>query len=189
MIDLKNKKILLIDLDGTLIETISGETFPKGLWDTKFKLGTLHQIHNMVEHGSLRHCCIITNQGGVEMGYTRLNIMDTKINYCAAAIQDSCGSKLLTCRANYCATNDKEYVFRKPNPGMVIDYFNWLYQKEGIGEKKAKEWSIMVGDASGLPGQFSDSDKKTAENAGIDYMDINDFLNYNFNNEEEFYLP
>ena len=35
MIDLKNKKILLIDLDGTLIETISGETFPKGLWDMK----------------------------------------------------------------------------------------------------------------------------------------------------------
>lgn len=58
MIDLKNKKILLIDLDGTLIETISGETFPKGLWDMKFKLGTLHQIHNMVEHGSLRHCCL-----------------------------------------------------------------------------------------------------------------------------------
>lgn len=33
----------------------------------------------------------------------------------------------------------------------------------------------MVGDASGLEGQFSDSDKKFAENAGIDYMDVNEF--------------
>ena len=33
-------------------------------------------------------------------------------------------------------------------------------------------------DASGKEGQFSDSDKKTAENFGIDYMDVNDFVNY-----------
>jgi hypothetical protein len=36
----------------------------------------------------------------------------------------------------------------------------------------------MIGDASGKLGQFSDSDKKTAENYGIDYMDIEDFKNY-----------
>ena len=34
---------------------------------------------------------------------------------------------------------------------------------------------LMVGDASGLPGQFSDSDKQTAENAGVDYMDVSEF--------------
>jgi hypothetical protein len=33
----------------------------------------------------------------------------------------------------------------------------------------------MIGDASGKEGQFSDSDKKTAENFGIDYLDIEDF--------------
>ena len=35
----------------------------------------------------------------------------------------------------------------------------------------------MIGDASGKEGQFSDSDKKTAENFGIDYMDVEDFIN------------
>lgn len=35
----------------------------------------------------------------------------------------------------------------------------------------------MIGDASGKEGSFSDSDKKTAENFGIDYMDVQDFIN------------
>ena len=34
----------------------------------------------------------------------------------------------------------------------------------------------MIGDASGKEGQFSDSDKKTAENFGIDYLDMEDFV-------------
>ena len=39
--------------------------------------------------------------------------------------------------------------------------------------------SLMIGDASGKEGQFSDSDKKTAENFCIDYIDVNDFVNTN----------
>lgn len=34
----------------------------------------------------------------------------------------------------------------------------------------------MIGDASGKEGQFSDSDKQTAINFGIDYYDVNDFI-------------
>lgn len=41
----------------------------------------------------------------------------------------------------------------------------------------SKSSMIMIGDASGKPGDFSDSDKKCAENFGIDYLDIEDFLN------------
>lgn len=32
----------------------------------------------------------------------------------------------------------------------------------------------MIGDASGKEGQLSDSDKKTAENFGCEYMDVDD---------------
>lgn len=35
---------------------------------------------------------------------------------------------------------------------------------------------LMIGDASGKEGQFSDSDKKTAENFGCEYMDVDDFV-------------
>ena len=41
-----------------------------------------------------------------------------------------------------------------------------------------KSVSLMIGDASGKEGQFSNSDKKTAENFGIDYMDVDDFIKY-----------
>jgi hypothetical protein len=34
----------------------------------------------------------------------------------------------------------------------------------------------MIGDASGKPGDFSDSDKKFAENLQIDYIDVDDLL-------------
>lgn len=40
---------------------------------------------------------------------------------------------------------------------------------------------LMIGDASGKEGQFSDSDKKTAENFGCEYMDVDDFV-YKYNN-------
>ena len=39
-----------------------------------------------------------------------------------------------------------------------------------------KSQSLMIGDASGKEGQFSNTDKKTAENFGIDYLDVDDFV-------------
>ena len=50
-----------------------------------------------------------------------------------------------------------------------VDYY------DNIDDLKSK--SLMIGDESGKEEQFSDSDKKTAENFGIDYMDVEDFLN------------
>jgi hypothetical protein len=52
------------------------------------------------------------------------------------------------------------------------------YINDELSEEELKSETLMIGDASGKEGQFSDSDKKCAENFGIDYMDINDFLNY-----------
>lgn len=39
----------------------------------------------------------------------------------------------------------------------------------------------MIVDDFGKEGQFSDSDKKTAENFGCEYMDVDDFV-YKYNN-------
>lgn len=69
--------------------------------------------------------------------------------------------------------NEIENIYRKPNTGMLE---NLVERYVGDDIEYIKQKSLMIGDASGKEGQFSDSDKKTAENFGIDYMDVNDFV-------------
>ena len=165
---LKNKKIIFWDLDGTLIETISGETFPKGIWDMRIKFDVLDAIKRL----NPEYILIVSNQGGIESGFVDRYDFKSKSEYITRAIGEYCGCK---CYGMYCETNNKLDLYRKPNTGMleelmesyVGDDFDYIKQK-----------SLMIGDASGKEGQFSDSDKKTAENFGIDYMDVNDFVNY-----------
>ena len=68
---------------------------------------------------------------------------------------------------------DENNPCRKPNPGMLEQVVKQLKNKNITIDKSDM---VMIGDASGKEGNFSDSDKKTAENFGIDYIDIDDFL-------------
>ena len=164
---LKNKNILFCDLDGTLIETISGDTFPKGIWDMKLRFDVLDTIEKL----NPEYVLIVSNQGGIESGFVDRHDFKSKSEYITRAIREYCGCE---CYTMYCETNNKSDPYRKPNTKMletlledyVGDDFDFIKQK-----------SLMIGDASGKEGQFSDSDKKTAENFGIDYMDVNDFVN------------
>lgn len=56
---MKKCKLLITDLDGTLIETVSGDTFPKGIWDMKIKPDVFEAIKNYAPDDIL----IISNQG------------------------------------------------------------------------------------------------------------------------------
>ena len=69
--------------------------------------------------------------------------------------------------------DDKKNEMRKPNTGMLSKMLN----SHSISSFYDKDDMLMIGDASGLPGQFSNSDKKCAENFGIDYLDVSDFAN------------
>lgn len=55
---------------------------------------------------------------------------------------------------------------------MLTRCLKHLFRSDNL----TKNDCLMIGDASGKEGQFSDSDKKTAENFGIDYMDVKDFV-------------
>ena len=61
---MKEYKVIFADLDGTLIDIISGETFPKGILDMRIKFEVLDAIKKIKPKCLL----IVTNQGGIEKG-------------------------------------------------------------------------------------------------------------------------
>lgn len=158
---MKKYKILFSDLDGTLIKTISGSTFPQGIWDMKFRFDVLDKIKE------LKPDCIfiITNQGGIEKGFVDYkNFIRGKMAYIIRAIKEYTG---IHCDYQYCKVNDKNFKYRKPNTGMLETAVNKnLYTQKGLSYDKSD--MLMIGDF--------ETDRQTAENFGIDYLDVEDFL-------------
>ena len=164
MIDFEAKKVLFIDLDGTLIKTISGKTFPEDITDFRIQLPVLNKIKEKMPN--LVCLFVVTNQGGIGK-FVSYHDFDTKIS---SITNFSAGYSL--CEVGdyiYCPSNDNNDPLRKPNVGMLEAMCeNWYVSN--------KHEMLMIGDASGKHGDFSDSDKKCAENFGIDYIDVRDFL-------------
>ena len=166
---MKKYNVIFSDLDGTLINTISGETFPKGIWDMKIRFEVLDKIKEIKP----KYILIASNQGGIEKGFVDLYNFKAKLLYITRAISEYCDCK---CFSMYCIHNDKSNLNRKPNTGMLENLVDYIYDDFD----DIKSVSLMIGDASGKKDQFSDTDKKTAENFGIDYMDVDDFVNTNW---------
>lgn len=158
--------------DKTLIETVSGNTFPKGIWDMKIKLDVFEAIKNYAPDDIL----IISNQGGIEKGFVDREMFEYKFDYISNALEDYTD---ISVSAYYCDSNNKRNANRKPNIGMIkeyMDFIEYMNNDEDEEEKIVYDTILMIGDASGKEGQFSDSDKKTAENFGCEYMDVDDFV-------------
>ena len=164
---MKKYKVIFADLDGTLIDTISRETFPKGIWDMRIKFDVLDKIKELKP----KFLFIISNQGGIEKGFVNEFHFCTKLGFIVHSIEEYCDTAV---DYYYCSSNYKNDN-RKPNCSMLKD----ALMEYDISYDKSE--MLMIGDASGKPGQFSDSDKKTAENFGIDYLDVEDFCKINFN--------
>ena len=175
---MKKYDVIFCDLDGTLIDTISGERFPKGIWDMQIRFKVLDKIKKLKP----KFLFIVSNQGEIEKGFVNEYHFYSKLAFIVHSIEEYCG---IAVDYYYCSSNDKDDKNRKPNYGMLeqaISDYNLISDNynDCITIYKKSEM-LMIGDASGKPGQFSDSDKKTAENFGIDYLDVEDFCKINFN--------
>lgn len=172
MINLKDKTILFADMDGTLIQTASGKTFPEDCSDFRIRLNVLDDI--IIKMPNIQYLFIVTNQAGIPQYLTeddfiaKINAITTFINdYINTSNQDNVVVDYQYCLSSK-GSNDNR---RKPNVGMLEEHLdNWILNSED------KSDMLMIGDASGKKGDFSDSDKKTAENFDIDYIDVRDFL-------------
>ena len=166
---MKQYEVIFADLDGTLINTISGKTFPKGIWDMKFNFDALDAIKKI----NPKYILIVSNQGGIEKGFVNERNFQCKMEYICRSIKEYTGVEV---EYSYCTSNDKDNKYRKPNIGMIDSLTREMIKRGIIENGICTDNILMIGDASGKEGQFSDSDKKTAENAGFDYMDIKDFI-------------
>lgn len=172
---MKKYKYLFCDLDGTLIKTASGKTFAEDATDFRIRKDVLDKIREMHHENDLEFIAIVTNQGGIPQYISESDFL-AKFNAIETFVDEYIDTLVI---ANYCVSLDPSDENRKPNVGMLVKAARDCTKI--LGWKFDKEKALMIGDASGKPGQFSDSDKKTAENFGIDYMDVEDFIKQNKN--------
>lgn len=172
---MKKYKFLFCDLDGTLTKTVSGKTFAEDVTDFRIRKEVLDKIKELNETNKLAFIAIVTNQGGIPQ-YVSENDFYAKLTAIKTFVCQY--TKVPMVVADYCVSLDADNEYRKPNTGMLSRVVS-SYEKTFAG-KFTPDNALMIGDASGKPGQWSDTDKKTAENFGIDYMDVEDFVNVKF---------
>lgn len=129
----------------------------------------MQQCHPIQGLGITRLRNLLTN-------YTGVNLYIITFDYISSALEDYTNISVYNF---YCDNNDKDNINRKPNTGMIdqyMDYIKFINDNVDEGNKIIYDTIMMIGDASGKEGQFSDSDKKTAENFGCEYMDVDDFV-------------
>lgn len=172
---MKKYKYLFCDLDGTLIKTASGKTFAEDATDFRIRKDVLDKIKELHHENDLELIAIVTNQGGIPQ-YISERDFAAKLKAIETFIENITSTLVMS---YYCASLEPSDENRKPNVGMLVKAARDCTII--LGSEFDKEKALMIGDASGKPGQFSDSDKKTAENFGIDYMDVEDFIKQNKN--------
>lgn len=141
-------KIAAFDLDGTIIRTKSGRTFPIDANDWMLICDEVKDIMKQLSKDGYS-IVIITNQLGVSKGKTTIEELEIKLK----AISEIIGVEIMS----FVATNDDEY--RKPRTGI------WDMIKSMTKISKA----FYVGDAAGRPGDFNNTDYKFALNCEIDF--------------------
>ena len=151
-------KLACFDMDDTLITTKSGDRWPSEPTDWKWLYPKIPgELARLTSEGCA--VVVISNQGGVELGNTKLGWLKEK----AEAIQTACGAPLLFCFAT------KFNCYRKPSPGI----WDWI-----VGDMYPdvnKKDCFYVGDAAGRKrvktrNDHSAGDRDLALNIGINFF-------------------
>lgn len=154
---IKYKKLACFDLDHTFITTKSGNTFPKNADDwILFNNNVENKIKNLIKQKY--QIVIFSNQSNMDKSDKKYSDFIDKIQQI---------NKLFNNKIELVVSFGKN-EYRKPNIGM------WEFYTKNRNVDYTK--SFYVGDAAGRKNDFSDSDKKFAENIGISFYLPEDFF-------------
>jgi len=169
-----SSKLACFDVDGTLIETKSGGTFPKHAYDWKFWCPRDTVQARLKEYHNAGYSIVfISNQRYAPTSKPHLNFK-SKMPLVGKALVD------IPFRVLAATAYDK---YRKPSTGMY-DLVEQLHLQHGITIDKSA--SFYVGDAAGrsvnCPGKrdvskdHADTDKGFAQNVGIEFYTPEEFF-------------
>ncbi len=145
----KYKNIVIFDLDGTLIKTKSGKTFPTNKNDWIFNYDNVVSVMNNLENTIIG---IISNQKGLKS--------DGQIKDWQEKINDICNS----INFHFVFASFKDDRYRKP---MIS---SWDFIKEKFKNLNIPNSNITyVGDAAGREGDHNDTDLKFSLNCGFKF--------------------
>lgn len=161
---LSEKRIVFVDMDDTLIKTASGKTFPLGVYDMTLRLDVFAKIKMLAPNAVF----IVSNQGGLETGHVNPTLFQHKFMYVIAALQEFLGLHTFVA-GKFCPTQNPQFEGRKPNTAMLttmLDEFEQIVKDHRF----TKEECVYIGDT------LIDTERKTAENFGCDFVPVEDFL-------------
>ena len=158
-------KLLLVDIDGTVTTTVSGETFKQHPHDVKVIEGVVEALSFYQQQDWL--ILGVSNQGGVAAGKKSVYDVYAEMMYtlkllpqiqCIYFCPDFEGRILGWVNIDHADCKEiKGYKsFRKPSPGMI----EYILSPYGVYE--LFEEILMVGDRP--------EDEKCAENIGINFL-------------------
>lgn len=160
----KNYRVVIFDVDGTLVCPKSGATFRKDADDWMWLPGRLERLKEINREGGT-HIGIATNQGGVAFGYMRsIDIMDAIGKMCEQVPISRKGVR-------FCFTHpkgteelwrDENDERRKPGPGMLREIMGAFMMP--VNPEKC----LMVGDRP--------EDEGAANAAGCAFAWADDFF-------------
>lgn len=155
-----NAKLIIFDLDGTLVRGVNGIEIPNRLSEQEFIPGVLERCEQLRADGV--KLAIASNQGGVAYGYCAYEQAELRV---MEAAKDIGAEWWLMCPYHPYGTVQhfrQDSISRKPNPGMPWE----LMSSSRIFALD----TIFVGDM--------DSDRMAANNAGVAFQWAKDFFGW-----------
>lgn len=111
-------KLIVFDLDGTLMESASGAIFPRTISDRQWIAGRDVHVRRLHEQGM--YTALATNQGGAAFGIFRPEQMDAYLNRLAFDLHLSAWSVCYHHPNGRIPDLTGDHFDRKPHPGMLL---------------------------------------------------------------------